>query len=337
MSYKWLPFGEFEFTDDAIVFSGEIVDVTKTDQSSEKQARVGRTISDQKCYGGKISVDATFNYQVTNDPTSYPTTLEVAFFEAGSLEHMMVAGIGGNFALFAVREWDNRETLGAQTKGWKQALIQGGWVGQIKAGQSYNLSIQVEPSRITVYIDNIHVGSTIVNFPLINSYIGIFAQSPEQITLKNFRVEQYKPMVFLAMPFSDPYDDLYTHVFEPVCERCQLIAYRSEKTYQTGVIMAEIVQKIIRSHVANPPNPNVYYEVGFAHAMGKQVILVADRNCPNKLPFDVSPFRVLMYEDRIAGKETILKELVGYLRNILPQYEPITRYQEEITKPSRIL
>src|SRR5260370_7773353 len=102
MSYKWLPFGEFEVTDDAIVFSGEIVDVTKTDQSSEKQARVGRTISDQKCYGGKINVDPTFNYQLTNDPTSYPTNLEVPFFEAGSFQQIQVAGTFRPFSLFSL-------------------------------------------------------------------------------------------------------------------------------------------------------------------------------------------------------------------------------------------
>src|SRR5260370_28774893 len=87
MSYKWLPFGEFEFTDDAIVFSGEIVDVTKTDQSSEKQARVGRTISDQKCYGGKISVDVALNYQLTDNPTSYANTLQFSFFEPRFVLH----------------------------------------------------------------------------------------------------------------------------------------------------------------------------------------------------------------------------------------------------------
>ena len=167
--------------------------------------------------------------------------------------------------------------------------------------------------------------------------------SPERVTLRNFKIEQYKPIVFMAMPFSDPYNDLYSHVFEPVCEKCDLVAYRSDKTYETGIIIAEIVQKMFRSHIIvaeitpNPANPNVYYEVGFAHALGKPVILVADRNCPHKLPFDISPFKVLFYDNKIAGKESIIKDLVGYLQSFLPEYEPVNRYHREISKANRIL
>ena len=50
-----------------------------------------------------------------------------------------------------------------------------------------------------------------------------------------------------------------------------------------------------------PVNANVYYELGFAHAINKPTILLADRAI-DKLPFDVSPFRVLFYENTIGGK-----------------------------------
>lgn len=352
MPYKWLPFADFDISDETIVFNGSVVEVEEKDATKdstkgettrkEKQAKVGWIVSDQKCYGGRIVADVTFDYQVTTDPECFPNCLEIAFFEPGTTEHMMVAGLGTNFGMFGLREYDNRATLDSKGRGWKPAQVQGGWVGNIKRGQSYRLTIQVESSRVDIFLDDIQVGGTFVTFPVINSQIGIFSQAPEKVTIRNFRIEQYKPSVFIAMPFSDPYNDLYDHVFEPVCTRCELTPYRSDKTYQTGVVLAEIIQRMLRAHVViaeitpNPANPNVYYEVGFAHALQKQVILLADRNCPNKLPFDVSPFRVLFYEDKIAGKEQIQKDLISYLRTALPEYAPIGRYYDEVFRSTRI-
>jgi hypothetical protein len=70
--------------------------------------------------------------------------------------------------------------------------------------------------------------------------------------------------------------------------------------------------------------------------MGKPVILVADRTCPNKLPFDVSPFKVLFYENTIAGREAILRNFVAYLSELLPFYEPVVNYGREVGGPERI-
>lgn len=351
MPIKWLKFGDFDISDDAIVYEGKIIEVevkgTTQEQSQlesptqEQQAGVGWIVSDRKCYGGRISLDVRFDHQVTNG-SAFPNIVEIAFFEPSAMDHMLVAGIGGNFAMFAVREWDNRPTLDSKNRGWKPAHLKGGWSGNIKAGQSHRLTVQVEASRIDVFIDDINLGGAFVSFPIVNSQIGIFCQSAERVTISNFRIDQYKPMVFIAMPFSDPYNDLYSHVFEPVCERCELTPYRSDKTFETGVILAEIIQRMLKAHVViaeitpNPANPNVYYEVGFAHALMKQVILVADRHCPNKLPFDVSPFRVLFYEDKIAGKDQISKDLVSYLRNALPEYAPVVQEYERIFGSTRI-
>lgn len=40
--------------------------------------------------------------------------------------------------------------------------------------------------------------------------------------------------------------------------------------------------------------PNCYYEIGYAHAKGKQVILTAKKG--TKIHFDINNFQVLMYE-----------------------------------------
>jgi nucleoside 2-deoxyribosyltransferase len=49
-------------------------------------------------------------------------------------------------------------------------------------------------------------------------------------------------------------------------------------------------------------NSNVYYEVGYAHALGKDVILLTHR--AEDLPFDLRGFNHIVYDGRI----TILKD-----------------------------
>lgn len=92
---------------------------------------------------------------------------------------------------------------------------------------------------------------------------------------------------------------------KPVCAEFGLNAVRADETYGPRVILADIVKQIDEAIVIvaeiTPGNPNVYYEVGYAHARGKPTILIADHEV-EKLPFDISPFRTLFYENTIDGK-----------------------------------
>ena len=63
--------------------------------------------------------------------------------------------------------------------------------------------------------------------------------------------------------------------------------------YSSKFIIAEI----------SPANQNVFFEVGYAHAMRKPIIFIAEKG--KELPFDISGFRVLFYENSIKGKNEI--------------------------------
>jgi nucleoside 2-deoxyribosyltransferase len=65
----------------------------------------------------------------------------------------------------------------------------------------------------------------------------------------------------------------------------------------------------------------VYYEVGYAHALKKPTILIAES--PTQLPFDVSPFRTLFYENSIAGKAKVESGLKQHLEAILSNTLPV--------------
>jgi nucleoside 2-deoxyribosyltransferase len=63
-----------------------------------------------------------------------------------------------------------------------------------------------------------------------------------------------------------------------------------------------------------PANPNVFYELGYAQALGKPTILLAQRG--GTLPFDIRSFRVVYYDDTIGGKTRVEQDLARHLEAI---------------------
>ena len=60
-----------------------------------------------------------------------------------------------------------------------------------------------------------------------------------------------------------------------------------------------------------------FYEVGYAHALCNPTILLAEKG--TRLPFDVSPFRTLFYENSIAGKRVFEEGLRRHVGASLQQ------------------
>ena len=101
--------------------------------------------------------------------------------------------------------------------------------------------------------------------------------------------------------------------------------------YRSGVIIADVIEGLESADVViadvgslNPEdavrhfNPNVYYEVGYAHHAGTPVILMADERTFNGkgLPFDIHHYRCIPYTDSIAAKKTVEDALRQHLQSI---------------------
>lgn len=61
----------------------------------------------------------------------------------------------------------------------------------------------------------------------------------------------------------------------------------------------------------------MFYELGYAHALKKPTILLAQRGI--QLPFDIRSYRVVFYNDSIGGKPQVEQELRKHLEAVLRQ------------------
>jgi hypothetical protein len=124
------------------------------------------------------------------------------------------------------------------------------------------------------------------------------------------RIES-KEHVFVAMPYTTHFQDVYEFgVYNPIRD-CGYICEKLDQVSFTGDILQRIQERIrgAKFVVADltDARPNVYLEVGFAWGCKKDVILIAEKN--EKPHFDVVTHRTIFYEN-ISQLSRDLKKLI---------------------------
>lgn len=111
---------------------------------------------------------------------------------------------------------------------------------------------------------------------------------------------------FVCMPFSREFTDVYELGIKPVLKAAGFNPVRADEIQHNTGILSVIYDQIASAHVLiadlSGQNPNVYYETGYAHGMGKEVVLLTQDI--NDIPFDLRGLNHIHYE----GQITILKQ-----------------------------
>ena len=119
--------------------------------------------------------------------------------------------------------------------------------------------------------------------------------------------------IFVIMPFKDAYDPLYREIIQKACTDRRLPVTRGDQILKHGNIPHQILKMIQEAFFIiaeiSEDNPNVFYEVGYGHALNKPIIAIADRK--RVLPFDVSGERTIFYDTSKAGWENRLRSDLG--------------------------
>ncbi len=103
---------------------------------------------------------------------------------------------------------------------------------------------------------------------------------------------------FVMMPFEEPFPVPYKYVIEPAIRAAGLEPQLATSLFRSSGIMGDIWQMVqdakVLLAVLTDRNPNVFYELGLAHAIGKPVVLVSETL--DDVPFDLQSYRVQTYK-----------------------------------------
>jgi hypothetical protein len=128
-------------------------------------------------------------------------------------------------------------------------------------------------------------------------------------------------LCFILMPFSpDSLTQIYERfVKQPLERKLGLKCVRADDIYQSTQIMRDIWNHINRARIIvaelTGRNPNVFYELGLAHVLGKRVILIAQS--VDFIPFDLRSIRTIIYNNELKGYEKLAKEVVEFVKSEL--------------------
>lgn len=304
---SWQPtFGQFDVDQNEVVFKGRTIPGV----DGKPLAAVGNIISNQWFAEGTISARIRFE-----TATQYSACQILMFYEPSG-PYFITTGIGGHGSLFSVAMFAPSQ---AGQNAW-QILTTTGDRNNLKDGHEYDLAVEVVGSQLTLFVDGVAVLKSVLPFIPPEGQVGIWCADTAPIHITNYNIDARRPTAFVVMQFTKPYQDLYADVIKPICEDEGLGAELANETYGPGLIIADIARKIKESRLVvaeiTPPNPNVYYEVGYAHALNKPTILIAQKDAER--PFDLSPFRTIFYENTIHGKRQIEEEFRKHLRALFP-------------------
>jgi hypothetical protein len=161
-------------------------------------------------------------------------------------------------------------------------------------------------------------------------FAGMNAGEPEE------KIKGKKPYIFVVMPFAPEFDDVYALGIGPIPEKLGCVAERADDIeHNLGVL--EVLQQKIRDCdivVADTTglNPNVLYEVGFAHAIPQDVVLI-QRTDSKELPFDIRGQNCIFYPNIVHLRERLERRLRATLTSKQPRpSQPVLRRENPRTQ-----
>ncbi|WP_218146999.1 nucleoside 2-deoxyribosyltransferase [Sphingobium sp. AP50] len=126
-----------------------------------------------------------------------------------------------------------------------------------------------------------------------------------------------KPFAFVLMPFDDTFDDIYKLGIQAVATECGVVAERVDEQTFSETILERIYRQIDAADFViadmTGRNPNVFYEVGYAHAHGKLCTLLTQS--ADDIPFDMKHHRHVIYNGSIQTLKSKLTAEINWLKS----------------------
>jgi hypothetical protein len=124
---------------------------------------------------------------------------------------------------------------------------------------------------------------------------------------------------FVLMPFRKDLDEIFDTVKDVVeSPPWNFTCKRADDFFAGGHIMATVLRGIAEAEfiVADltDRNPNVFYELGIAHTVKRPEEIIFLAQSTDAIPFDLQPFRCIVYAQSIHGAKRLKTDLTKTLR-----------------------
>jgi hypothetical protein len=150
-------------------------------------------------------------------------------------------------------------------------------------------------------------------FRTILKYQSGFRIQPKEFNIPNVAVDT--SLVAVMMPFAG-FDSVYQTI-RSACSGAGLNCFRADDIWENSSIIQDVFSLIYRAQIVvvdfSNKNPNVMYETGIAHTLGKTVIPIAQYI--KDIPSDMVHHRALIYHNNGEGLQYLERELTEKLRN----------------------
>lgn len=158
-----------------------------------------------------------------------------------------------------------------------------------------------------------HISQNLFDYVLVNFFDTTFIEQIDSILNKELELPVDINYVFVIMSFDPKYDDTY----EAIKTGGRLVSkydldIQRVSDHKGGFIITERIEESINKAEViicdvSERSPNVYYELGYARAKGKIIILTAKNG--TVLPFDVQQYNTYFYKSEIQLQNIIREQL----------------------------
>lgn len=141
-------------------------------------------------------------------------------------------------------------------------------------------------------------------------------------TPKVFKISPFESveegLVALMMPFDAGFGAVHKVITDAMIE-IGLECKRADDIWEDDSIIQDIVSLIDRSRVVicdcTGRNPNVFYEAGIAHTLGREVIVITQSE--HDVPFDLRHIRHIQYLKNEQGLGDLAEQIKSRVQNLI--------------------
>jgi hypothetical protein len=138
------------------------------------------------------------------------------------------------------------------------------------------------------------------------------------------KYDHLNEICFILMPFREPFETIYKDHLTPVVKEFGLTPMRADNYFSTHAVMQDIWEGINNARLIiaelTDRNPNVLYELGVAHTLGKEVIMLTQN--VDDIPFDLRHLRFYTYEYTPRGCAKLMENVKLAMATIKEESSP---------------